>query len=389
MKTKKLFRYYLHGIIAFALTGILFLNSGAKQNLYSFPEHENQTCSRTGDDSISLGSDGPIIIYQDGKIINYSVFPSGTSFVVSQKNISKSDSISCFVDETKSKFSFQLKDIIDTEKDIYDLPEKMLILSDIHGNFKGLEMILTGAGVLDNNLNWIFGKGHLVMDGDIFDRGFNASECLWLIYKLEGEAEKQGGKVHFILGNHEILNLKGDYNNVMRKYYITSDTMKLEYKKWYTADTELGRWLRSKNSIEKIGEYLFLHAGIRKDFPKDEYSITGINENIRERIDRIYNKGEMAKDTFIGRGSTLWYRGLVDTIEKQDEVEKTLASFGASKMILGHTVVENIKYFYNEKVIAIDLEHRINTESGQMYALWFENNKFFVIDNKGNKTFLK
>jgi hypothetical protein len=287
VKSKKLFKYFLPGIIAFALTGILFFIFGLKQSLYSFPGYKIQIFNGVDKDSASLGSDGPVIVYENGTIISYSVCPSGTSFIISKKNINRSDTLSCFVDETNRKFSFKLKDTIVTEKDIYDLPGKMLVISDIHGNYKGLEMILTGAGVLDDNLNWVFGNGHIVFDGDIFDRGNNATECLWLIYKLEGEAEKHGGKVHFILGNHELMNLKENYKYVRNKYFIVSDSLKLDYKKWYAPDTELGKWLRSKNSMEKIGDYLFLHAGISKDFPKGVYSITDINNNIRSTIDRV------------------------------------------------------------------------------------------------------
>jgi hypothetical protein len=389
VKIKKLFKYFLPGIITFALTGILFFNSGVKQNVYSFPEYKYQTGSGVGKDSASSGSDGPIIVYEDGKIINYSVYPSGTSFVISKKYITGSDTLSCFIDETNRKFSFKLKDTVVTEKDIYELPERMLIISDIHGKFKGLEMILTGAGVLDDNLNWIFGNGHLVLDGDFFDRGNNATECLWLIYKLESEAEMQGGKVHFILGNHELMNLKENYKYVSNKYFKIADTLKLDYKKWYAPNTELGKWLRSKNSIEKIGDYLFLHAGISKDFPKGVYSITDINNNIRSTIDRIYQSGEISGDIFIGRESPVWYRGIAEEKEVQEEVEKTLLSFGASKMILGHTIIDSIKYLYNKKIILINVDHQVNTDNGKMFALWFENNKFSIVDNKGNKTNLK
>lgn len=86
--------------------------------------------------------------------------------------------------------------------------------------------------------------------GDFFDRGLNITECLWLIYKLEKEAEKQGGKVHFILGNHEMMNLKSELRYVRDKYHENADTLKLDYKKWYANNTELGRWLRTKMALK-------------------------------------------------------------------------------------------------------------------------------------------
>ncbi len=45
--------------------------------------------------------------------------------------------------------------------------------------------------------------------GDMFDRGDQVTECLWLVYALEETAKAAGGYVHFILGNHELMNLQG------------------------------------------------------------------------------------------------------------------------------------------------------------------------------------
>ncbi len=44
------------------------------------------------------------------------------------------------------------------------------------------------------------------------------TECLWLIYSLEEKAKAAGGYVHFILGNHEIMNMQGDFRYVQDKY---------------------------------------------------------------------------------------------------------------------------------------------------------------------------
>ena len=64
--------------------------------------------------------------------------------------------------------------------------------------------------VIDTDLTWSFGDGHLVIVGDVFDRGPNVTECLWLIYRLEQEASAAGGAVHFLLGNHELMVMRGD-----------------------------------------------------------------------------------------------------------------------------------------------------------------------------------
>ena len=378
-------------------TSVFFFFASITLLLVLYPNHtllpyhsDNISCTeKTGEDSSSVSSDGPIIVYENGSIINYSILPDNTTFKISKKAIRKTDTLNCYIDETKQSFSFQLKDSIRIEKDVYDLPGRMFIISDIEGNFKGFADIMKAAGVISDNFEWTFGNGHIVLVGDFFDRWINVTECLWLIYKLEDEALRTGGKVHLILGNHEMMNLKEKYKYVRNKYKVNAEALKLEYKKWYAPDTELGRWLRSKNGIEKIGDYLFLHGGISKDFPKDKYTLTEINDNIRAGIDKDFKEGEASKDIFIGNNSPLWYRGIVDTAESQEDLEQTLKSFNAKIMILGHTIVDEIKYLYNKKVIAIDLEHQINTANGNMYALWYENGDFYVIDNKGTKLNLK
>ncbi|MCX8531726.1 metallophosphoesterase [Chryseobacterium luquanense] len=387
MKLKKTLLFLIFAIILYLGIGALLLYTETIQRLYIFPgwsiKHGN-----TDEDNSTVNSDGPIIIYDNAKILSYQIFPKDTLFITSKVEINKQDTLTCYVDETKDTFKFQLKDTLLIEPTEYSLPNKMLVISDIEGNFKGFKSILLGNKIIDNQLNWTFGNNHLVLVGDFFDRGLNITECLWLIYKLEKEAEKQGGKVHFILGNHEIMNLKGELKYVRDKYHENADTLKLDYEKWYTNNTELGRWLRTKNGVEKIGDFLFFHAGIRKDFP-EKYSLKEINDNIRKTIDTNFEKSKKRDDIFIGNESPLWYRGIAKEDENQKDIEKTLTKYKASKMIIGHTIFDQIQFLYHQKVIAIDLEHKENSDKGKMFALWFEKNDFKITDQNGTKTALK
>ncbi len=376
-------------LISCFAAGALFTNPEANQMPFPLLKNSSHQAERADEDSSGFSTDGPVVVYEDGKIISYSVRPHENSFKINVKQINLSDSLTCYIDETDEQFSFTLKESINTETDVYDTPEKMLIISDIEGNFKGFKMILKGAGVINNNMEWTFGNSHLVLAGDFFDRGINVTECLWLIYKLETEAERQGGKVHFIIGNHEMMNLKEKYRYVRNKYLDNADSLDLNYNKWYAENSELGKWLRSKNGVEKIGDYIFLHAGISKDFPIDIYTLSEINNNIRASIDKSFAEGEASKDIFIGNESPLWYRGIVKGTETQGDIDKTLAALNSAKMILGHTIVDSIMYLYNNKVIAIDLEHQENTAKGVMFALWFENGNFYTVDNNGLKKELK
>jgi len=204
------------------------------------------------------GVDGPYVFGN----INYSVYQDN-SF---HKNIidnSRRIKVNTNCKELL-EFTVLLKDTISIEKDNYKTPSKLIAISDIEGNFTGFYSFLFANKVIDKHANWIFGNGHLVLNGDFFDRGTEVTQVLWLIYHLENQAQIRGGKVHFILGNHEIMNLYGDVSYNDFKYMevakrITKQTAwDIGLRYLYSENSELGKWLRSKNIVEKIGENIFV-----------------------------------------------------------------------------------------------------------------------------------
>ena len=101
------------------------------------------------------------------------------------------------------------------------------------------------------------GKDIFVTVGDFFDRGLFVTQTLWLIYSLEEQAEKAGGKVHFVLGNHDLMNLSYDYRYRRKKYFENAELISMFPEDLYAHNTELGMWLNTKNIVEKIGDYIF------------------------------------------------------------------------------------------------------------------------------------
>ena len=72
---------------------------------------------------------------------------------------------------------------------------------------------------MDAKDKWAGGKAHLVQTGDLLDRGKDARKVLDLLMRLEGEARKAGGRVHALLGNHEVMNMLGDLRYVNAEEY--------------------------------------------------------------------------------------------------------------------------------------------------------------------------
>lgn len=342
-------------------------------------------------DVSTIDYDGPFIFYRNNTAIIKQILRNENGFYCKRDSAAgsiKGKLITCNVGDTFS-FNTNIKDTLVNELSVYDMPDKIIVLSDIEGNFIPLRNFLINNKVIDNSNRWIFGSGHLVLNGDMVDRGLNVTECLWFIYHLEQEAVKYGGYVHFILGNHEIMNMNDDLRYVRNKYFENCKLIKEDYKDLYKPNTELGRWLETKNIIEKIGPYLFLHGGISPGLDSLNLPIEEINRAARE----YYFKSKEAKNNsdpkaniiFSGKTSPFWYRGYVSGTTTEDELNTTLNNFKINKIIVGHTIVDSAKYFYNERIIAVDTDHAMGITEGVL----IENGIEYRIDKAGKMILLK
>lgn len=295
----------------------------------------------------------------------------------------------CFDPAGDKLFSFKLMREHKVSPAIYPSPEKLLAISDIEGNFDAFANLLKGNGVVNEDFNWTYGKGHLVLVGDLFDRGPQVTETLWLVYKLEQEAEKVGGKVHFVLGNHETMNLKGDFRYVDPKYFVHASLFNLKYANMYASNSILGEWLRTKNTIVKIGETLFCHGGISPEFVSRQLSIGQVNEITRKYIDADKNRiqnSDAATAIFNTSKGILWYRGYVQNKMSTEKMAAVLDFYKASAVVVGHTPVNEISQLYDGQVIAIDVPHNMGEEHQQ--ALLIEYNQMYAVGMDGKRRLL-
>ncbi len=92
--------------------------------------------------------------------------------------------------------------------------DRIVVIPDVHGAFTELKKLLVASGVINDALVWIGGKTHLVSLGDLLDRGADSRQVMDLLIRLQQEAALQGGQVHVVAGNHEIMNLMGDLRYV-------------------------------------------------------------------------------------------------------------------------------------------------------------------------------
>lgn len=166
----------------------------------------------------NLSIDGPYLLKaDDGSMRAISVDGKGRLLDKHYKSIPTTFSFEVFSDNGERLFPVTIHSVSRPKwKDVQ--PEKTFVLSDPHANWSCFASLLKAGKVIDADYNWIFGANQLVIIGDVFDRGVDVLPIYWLIYKLEKEAEDAGGKVTFLIGNHETMVLGNDLRYVKKKY---------------------------------------------------------------------------------------------------------------------------------------------------------------------------
>lgn len=279
----------------------------------------------------------------------------------------------------------------DSKQCVWKDVEKIIAIGDIHGDFDNFVMILKRAKVVDDKLNWIAGKTHLVQTGDILDRGDNAKDVFDLIKRLEIEAEEAGGKVHMLLGNHEEMNItatafrqptyvtpkqfqsflpddfrtkkEAEFRKQLQKIsnaesnsdptftetFLDTKWRKLSEDKNIqrlyvnTFNENYGKWLIEHNAVIKINDTIFAHGGISERY--SSWPLLKINETLRKELDVYRLAIKRGIDPRIRReilympDSPLWDRDLAlkDETIYQKTVDKILENLEATNMVIAHT----------------------------------------------------
>ncbi|MDY0780227.1 metallophosphoesterase [Tenacibaculum sp. IB213877] len=343
-----------------------------------------------------LSHEGPYIFYENDSIVtvNYVKGNKTDGFYTDQKRHLVNDVITgnCYFPLDSSNFQFPIKYNFEIPKAIYNDGNKILAISDIESSYKTFRDFLISNKVIDKQLNWIFNKGHLVLVGDFVDRGFSTTQVLWFIYKLEQEAIKHGGNVHFILGNHELKNLQGQYKSAEQKYYAVASILGKQQFNLYDQNSFLGKWMSTKNTIELINGVLFTHGGIHPEIAELNITLNDLNQINRDNYYKTYYpKPEKNIDQLIlsTKKGICWYRGYFKDDLSQEKVEKGIKKFNATAVVVGHTIQSEVKKYFNGKVFAIDVKHPNDYlkswPNKKSEGLLIENNTFYKVLHTGKK----
>ena len=333
--------------------------------------------------------DGPYVSYRNGQIYITTVLNDHGKLVLRTDSMPEANratlKLSVSTETAGETFSFPLKAAIESEKSEYKKIGKQFVISDIEANFTALRRLLMAGGVIDKEFNWTFGEGHLVLTGDFVDRGAQQTEVLWLIYSLEDKAKAAGGYVHYVLGNHEIMNLSGDLRYLNPRYAEISAAMGDSYMNLLGSNTELGRWMRSKNVVERVGEMLYVHGGISKDINDLDINAKEINELSRPYYaDSSFNYKDPRTAVIYADNGPFWYRGFYGGAiqHSMGQVDTTLDKHNVKHIITGHTIIDDsITTWFKKKVINVDVPHA----KGHSEALLILGKKVYRVTAEGRQ----
>lgn len=284
---------------------------------------------------------------------------------------------------------------------IFPTQKKLVVIGDIHGDFKKLLCILEDSGVIKKKLNkkciseidydcdnwtWIAEpKTMIVQVGDIFDGGGRSSnnddfedmelETYNFLIKLKKKALQHDGDVILCIGNHEIMNFQGNYK------YVTDSSMgrclniekemndvKIEYNLFenkrcddrdelFKVGGYLGRSMaKYMYGIVQIGKNIICHAGLDYNLAlKYDFDLSLMNKVLKAYLSGNLNnndkKNEYVRNAFdeiYGSEGLIWHRDIAynepsscNNMQKTLDNLKILDDIGAERMIVGHTLQPN------------------------------------------------
>jgi calcineurin-like phosphoesterase family protein len=198
-----------------------------------------------------------------------------------------------------------------------DDADRVVAIADIHGAYEAMVETLTNVGILDDELAWAGGTTHLVIVGDLVDRGPRSRDVMDLLMSIEDGAVAAGGYVHVLFGNHESMNMIGDMRYVSKAEYaaFAADETQEQRDRWFKPWTKreggkksdsqaryddafppgffalreafgpegkYGKWLLDKAVIAVVNGTAFVHGGLSPLVA--EIGLDGVNQGLKSDL---------------------------------------------------------------------------------------------------------
>ncbi|KAF3590017.1 hypothetical protein F2Q69_00026014 [Brassica cretica] len=226
---------------------------------------------------------------------------------------------------------------------------RIIAVGDLHGDLSKARDSLQIAGVLssDGKDHWIGEDTVVVQVGDILDRGEDEIAILSLLRLLDEQAKANGGAVFQVNGNHETMNVEGDFRYVDTRAFDECIDF-LDYLEDYAQDWdkafknwifESRQWKQDRRSgrlacelarhgvVLRVNNWVFCHGGLLPHHVA--YGVERINREVSTWMKSSSDEEDSPEIPFI---ATRGYDSVVSKI-----LRDSLEAVGAKAMVVGHT----------------------------------------------------
>ncbi|KAL0797943.1 hypothetical protein Bca101_053117 [Brassica carinata] len=262
----------------------------------------------------------------------------------------------------------------ETPQTRFEKPDRLVAIGDLHGDLEKSKEAFRLAGLIDSSDRWTGGSAMVVQVGDVLDRGGEEMKILYFLERLKREAERSGGKVLTMNGNHEIMNVEGDFRYVTEKGL---EELKILTKGFPRARPECfegiiariaalrpegpvaKRFLSRNQTVAVVGDSVFVHGGLLAEHV--EYGLERINEEVTGWIRGLGGGGGRYAPVYCrGGNSVVWLRKFSDERPHRCDcsaLEHALSTIpGVKRMIMGHTIQDGgINGVCDDRAIRIDV----------------------------------
>ena len=233
---------------------------------------------------------------------------------------------------------------------IYPAVPHLIAFGDVHGDGWATEDVLIAAGVVDEYFNWAAGTAWVVQTGDQLDRGYHEEVIMDLFEQLRVQAAEAGGRFLALNGNHEVMMTEGRMDYVVDASAFGGLEARIE------AFAPGGPWaqvLAKRNIIAKVGRTVFVHGGVVPEFAQQ--GVLSINN---EAKGWFLGNIPSQPDAIDGSGSVVWDRTYSEDELPEEQacaiLDEALALLDADRMVVAHTVQDNINSICDGRVWRID-----------------------------------
>lgn len=248
--------------------------------------------------------------------------------------------------------------------------ERLVAMGDLHSDIGSTHAAFRLAGAIDEAGDWIGGDMTIVQLGDVIGRSDDEREVLDFLFDIQRQAAAAGGAVHVLIGNHEVMGGRVDFQAVGPNPFpayedmigLDLDDPRLQYlpdnqKKRGAALMTGGPYakkLADFPTVLRVGDTIYVHGGVVPRWAL--YGLDRINWEVSRWLRGETDEPDSSRGVDNG-DRVMWTRVFSSGVDAADcaLLDETLKILGARRMIVAHTVHPNITPRCEDKVWAIDV----------------------------------